>query len=304
MAMPVENMEDPAVTRRVHPNPAVDQVLAGAFTADERYDVWRPGGTTDWLLLNTVAGAGRVAAQSKTAQIKTAQSKAAQSKAAQNKGALITEPGDVVIIRPGVAHDYGTAVDGGRATWSLQFVHFHPRPDWLVWLDWPQPLPGVLRVRAEGETRRRIREALEAADTFGRSELRQATMLAVNALEAALLWCSTADPGVGLLDPRVLAATEEMAGRLAEPITVADLARRAGLSPSRFAHLFTAQVGISPMRYLERQRMRLAEQLLDLTPRTVGEIARTVGFEDPLYFSARFRAYAGMPPSGYRRRTV
>lgn len=284
MANAVENMEDTAVIRRVHPSPVVDRVLAGVFTADDRYDVWRPRGTTDWLLLNTVAGAGRVAVQ--------------------GRAALITEPGDVVVIRPGVPHDYGTAVDDAPATWSLQFVHFHPRPEWLAWLDWPQPLPGVLGVRTTGETRRRIREALEAADTVGRSELRQATMFALNALEAALLWCSTADPGAGLLDPRVLAAMEEMAGRLAEPITVADLARRAGLSSSRFAHLFTEQVGISPMRYLERQRMRLAEQLLDLTPRTVGEIARTVGFEDPLYFSARFRAYAGMPPSSYRRRSV
>lgn len=286
MANAVENMEDTAVTRRVHPNPAVDQVLAGAFTADGRYDVWRPGGTTDWLLLNTVAGAGRIGGV--------------------GGRDLLAGPGDVAIIRPGVPHDYGTAREAGDgpAGWSLQFVHFHPRPEWLVWLDWPQPLPGVLRVRTGGETRRRISEALETADTVGRSELRQATMFAVNALEAALLWCSTADPGAGLLDPRVLAAMENMAGRLAEPITVADLARRAGLSPSRFAHLFTEQVGVSPMRYLERQRMRLAEQLLDLTPRTVGEIARTVGFEDPLYFSARFRSYAGMPPTSYRRRTV
>ena len=49
-------------------------------------------------------------------------------------------------------------------------------------------------------------------------------MFAVNAVEAALLWCTTSDPGAGLVDPRVLAAMEDMAGRLTEPITVADLA--------------------------------------------------------------------------------
>lgn len=286
MANAVKNMEDAAVSRRPQPIPMVDQVLVGAFTADDRYDVWRPQGTRDWLLMNTVAGAGRISIA--------------------GTGDVITEPGDVVIIRPGVPHDYGTAGvrSGEPVSWSLQFVHFHPRAEWLGWLDWPQPLPGVLRVRTGGETQRRIREALEAADTFGRSELRQARMFAVNAVEAALLWCTTSDPGAGPLDPRVLAAMEDMAGRLAQPITVAGLARRAGLSSSRFAHLFTEQVGVSPMRYLERQRMRLAEQLLDLTPRTVAEIARTVGFEDPLYFSSRFRAYAGMPPTAYRRRSV
>lgn len=255
----------------------------GGFTADDRYDVWRPRGTEDWLLLNTVAGSGRVSVV--------------------GHPDVITGPGDVVVIRPGTPHDYGTASAAGvPGSWSLQFVHLHPRPEWLGWLDWPQPVPGVLRIRAAGETRRRIVEALEAAGTFGRSELRQAAMFAVNAVETALLWCTTSDPGAGLLDPRVLAAMEDIATRLAEPLTVAELARRAGLSPSRFAHLFTAQVGVSPMRYLERQRMRLAEQLLDLTPRTVGEVARTVGFTDPLYFSSRFRAFAGMSPTAYRQR--
>ncbi|HEY5981534.1 MAG TPA: helix-turn-helix domain-containing protein [Microlunatus sp.] len=282
-------MEDPAVARDRQPAPVVDRLLAGGFTADDRYDVWRPSGTEDWLLLSTVDGAGRIGVA--------------------GHPDLIAEPGDVVIIRPGVPHDYGTgpSATGPSATgpdrrWSLQFAHFHPRPEWLAWLDWPQPVPGVLLVRTAGEARRRIREALLAADSFGRSDLRQATMFGVNALEAALLWCTTSDPGAGRLDPRVLAAMEDMASSLAQPITVAELARRADLSSSRFAHLFATQVGVSPMRYLERQRMRLAEQLLDLSPRTVAEIARTVGYQDPLYFSSRFRAYTGLSPTAYRRR--
>ena len=269
--------------RTEQPSPTVDQVLVGAFTADDRYGVWRSSGTGDWLLLNTMAGSGRIGVA--------------------GQPELITGPGDVVIIQPGVPHDYGTAsAVEGQPRWSLQFVHFHPRAEWLGWFDWPQPLPGVLRVHTAGDPRRRVREALAAADTYGRSDLRQATMFAVNAVEAALLWCTTSNPTAGQLDPRVLAAMETIASSLAQPLTVADLARRAGLSPSRFAHLFTEQAGLSPMRYLERQRMRLAEQLLDLTPRTITEIARTVGFEDPLYFSSRFRAYAGMAPSAYRKR--
>lgn len=283
MAQSVTNMEDPAVHRSEQPVPSVDQVLAGAFTADHRYEVWRPRGTEDWLLLNTVAGSGRIGVV--------------------DQPDLVTGAGDVAIIQPGIPHDYGTASDAeGDRTWSLQFVHFHPRAEWLGWLDWPQPLPGVLRVRTAGDPQRRVCEALTAADTFGRSDLRQATMFAVNSVEAALLWCTTSNPAAGQLDPRVLAAMETMASSPAEPLTVTQLARSAGLSPSRFAHLFTQQAGMSPMRHLERQRMRLAEQLLDLTPRTVSEIARTVGFADPLYFSSRFRAYAGVPPTAYRNR--
>ena len=286
MAQPVANMEDPAVTRVRQLAPAVDQVLAGAFTEDDRYDVWRPSGTDDWLLLNTVGGAGRIGVT--------------------GHPDVITEPRRRGDHPAGCAARLRDGAFSGRrgGHWSLQFAHFRPRPEWLAWLDWPQPVPGVVRVRTAGDARRRIHEALQAADSFGRSDLRQATRFAVNAVEAALLWCTTSDPGAGLLDPRVLAAMEDMAGRLAEPITVPELARRADLSVSRFAHLFAEQVGVSPMRYLERQRLRLAEQLLDLTPRTVAEIARAVGYDDPLYFSARFRAHTGMPPTTYRRRRV
>jgi hypothetical protein len=42
MAPSVGKMEDPAVQRVRQPAPAVDQVLVGAFTEDDRYDVWRP----------------------------------------------------------------------------------------------------------------------------------------------------------------------------------------------------------------------------------------------------------------------
>src|SRR4051794_1806979 len=103
MAQPVGNLEDPAVSRFPQTVPVVDQVLVGTFTADDRYDIWRPAGTEDWLLLNTVAGAGRVGVAGSTD--------------------VITEPGAVVIIRPTVPHDYGTApVGGGAGSWSLQFV--------------------------------------------------------------------------------------------------------------------------------------------------------------------------------------
>ena len=111
------------MTRDRQPAPAVDQVLAGGFTEDDRYDVWRPAGTEDWLLLNTVDGAGRIGVA--------------------GHPDLITEPGDVVIIRPGVPHDYGTGRPRPAGVGVvLQFVHFHPRPEWLAWWTGRSRCPG------------------------------------------------------------------------------------------------------------------------------------------------------------------
>jgi AraC-like DNA-binding protein len=77
------------------------------------------------------------------------------------------------------------------------------------------------------------------------------------------------------------------------------LARAAHLGRSRFAQRFRQVTGSSPMRYLERLRMEEARRRLE-EDASVGRAAQLAGFEDPLYFSRRFRALHGVAPSAYR----
>jgi AraC family transcriptional regulator of arabinose operon len=273
---PVGRAPDPAESY----TPTVDRVLAGAFVEGPGYAVWRSRGTTDWLIIHTVGGQGRFGPA--TAPV------------------LTVAAGDLVLLRPGTAHDYGTAPRSPR--WDLQFAHFHPRPDWIALLDWPEPSPGVRRLRTTGEVRRRVTECFTRTVVVSRSGLSQAQLFGLNALETALLWAATQKPDTPHLDPRLIAVLEEISVRLAEPLSVRALAVRAGLSESRLTHLFVAQLGTPPMRFVEQQRMRAAEQLLDLSPRSVAAVARAVGYEDPLYFSARFKRFTGRSPSAYRDR--
>jgi AraC family transcriptional regulator, arabinose operon regulatory protein len=80
------------------------------------------------------------------------------------------------------------------------------------------------------------------------------------------------------------------------------LAASVHLSPSRLTRLFREHLGTTPQRYVERRRMTLAKQLLDLTTRPVSAIAHELGWRDPLYFSQRFRQATGLSPTAYRRR--
>lgn len=52
------------------------------------------------------------------------------------------------------------------------------------------------------------------------------------------------------MDPRIAWVTAEMDRRMAEPISMSDLAAAINLSASRFRHLFRAETGMSPARYL------------------------------------------------------
>jgi AraC-like DNA-binding protein len=81
-----------------------------------------------------------------------------------------------------------------------------------------------------------------------------------------------------------------------------ELAGEHGLSPTHFRRLWQRSVGVPPHRFLIEERLRHACRALVQTDTPIAEIARTHGFDDPLYFSRRFRAFTGESASTYRRR--
>lgn len=83
-------------------------------------------------------------------------------------------------------------------------------------------------------------------------------------------------------------------------ITLNDLCQQFYYSPSRFSSLFKQRTGYSPIDYFIQLKMQKASQLLDLTDQSIKDIAATFGFDDPYYFSRRFRKTIGMSPKKYR----
>ena len=88
---------------------------------------------------------------------------------------------------------------------------------------------------------------------------------------------------------------------LAATTSVAALAAAVGLSPSRFAHLFRTELGISPVRYLRAQRLARARILLERTSLPVNAVMRRVGFTDPSHFTRDFRRAHGTSPVALRQ---
>lgn len=268
-----------AVPRPEAKHPDVNRMIGGVFREGPEYATWRTAGTDDFLLIHTIAGSGRFG---------------------RAGGDLIVTEGDAALLRPGTRHDYGTAPGAGR--WELAFAHFHPRSEWMPLLDWPDSGGGIGVIRTDGDLHRRVTAALRRSARVRFGSTARAELFGMNALEEALLWLDTQNPLTTRTDERVLQVLEYVGANLAAPLDVDRLAQVAHLSPSRLTHLFQEHVGISPRRYVERERMLLAAQLLDLTNRSVGSIAREVGCDDPLYFSQRFRRFAGLSPSAYRDR--
>ncbi|MEU3278744.1 GlxA family transcriptional regulator [Streptomyces antibioticus] len=102
-------------------------------------------------------------------------------------------------------------------------------------------------------------------------------------------------------DADTLAAVREHALRhLHEPLTVADLAAYAGMSPRSFARHFTAATGTTPLRWLLAQRIATAQKLLERTDLPMPEIARRAGFGSEVTMRQHFASRLATSPRAYR----
>ncbi|MEU6556865.1 helix-turn-helix domain-containing protein [Streptomyces sp. NPDC046915] len=102
-------------------------------------------------------------------------------------------------------------------------------------------------------------------------------------------------------DADTLAAVREHALRhLHEPLTVADLAAHAGMSPRSFARHFTAATGTTPLRWLLDQRIAAAQKLLERTDLPMPEVARRAGFGSEVTMRQHFAARLATSPRAYR----
>lgn len=85
-------------------------------------------------------------------------------------------------------------------------------------------------------------------------------------------------------------------------INIEEYAVSRGMSVSWFIRNFKKYTGTTPMQFITSIRITNAQMLLETTNYAINEIARIVGYDNPLYFSRLFRKQKGCPPSHYRKR--
>lgn len=95
----------------------------------------------------------------------------------------------------------------------------------------------------------------------------------------------------------VLALMQE---RLAEDLTLQEMAKAAGLSVGHFSYVFRKWIGHSPIEHLIKLRMQRAKELLEDVHLTIKEVAIGSGFRDYSYFSRKFVQFNSVSPSQYR----
>lgn len=107
--------------------------------------------------------------------------------------------------------------------------------------------------------------------------------------------------------PSLPRTTDGLAGALAwagdrldQPITVESLARRAGLSSRQLARRMHAELGLRPLDWLHRERISLAQELLESSDATIEQIAARCGLGTAATLRRHFRRTVGASPTTYR----
>lgn len=98
-------------------------------------------------------------------------------------------------------------------------------------------------------------------------------------------------------------ALESFENNLAQPVTLAILARRARLTPAKFARLIHRFFDLTPSQFITQTRLAAAARLLRETDQSISGIAQACGFYDHSAFSRAFRSAMGVTPRAYREAT-
>ncbi|PSM37385.1 AraC family transcriptional regulator [Streptomyces dioscori] len=316
--MPVHADELPEAAA---PSPPPGLVTVGRFDERPGYSVDRPGGADSWLFTWTTDGAGLLVQG------------ATRTRSAAGD-LVVLGPG--VPHRYAVAPDarrwtFWWVHCQARPAWTDR-LRPHLRGDRLYAVTpVPAGVPAGVRDRLEQAFRRMLADArwtgegappaIEPGESGGSdgpgggpvavahgTAARELTLCSLESIvlltTATATATATAGAGEGSdrpgVDLRIRRAEARIAADPGAPHTVDTLAAGVSLSPSRFAHLFTQQLGQSPMRALLAARLLHAARLLEATDLPVERVAVAAGFSSPFHFSRVFRQRYGAPPGAYR----
>ncbi|THF77087.1 helix-turn-helix transcriptional regulator [Cohnella fermenti] len=207
--------------------------------------------------------------------------------------------GDVLFLAPGTKLTCRAAAATQRIV-SLNFeAAFAGR--WPASLRFPlryagatAPLATVLRDLLANEA---------AEDSAGKPLLLQAGLLRLLGLMAS----GTAEAreslsSDGSVDVRVREAIARMTSRPDAFLSAAELSEAARTSESHLRKLFLREFGMPPLQYAHRLKATLAMRRLAGSDERISEIADSLGYVDPNYFTRMFKRSVHMTPQEYRRK--
>ena len=212
------------------------------------------------------------------------------------EGEFLIGSGTLFLIRPGELAAYAADAQNPWVYWWVGFngaeahrlIHSTPFANGAR----------VYKPENGEEIRRRL---LDIYDARGSSPASEARMLGRLYLFLGELMAHASVGRTTTARQYVDKAAAFISRNFSRDIGVRDVADFVGVSESHLYRVFSAELGMAPAQFLIRCRIQEAASLLRNTSLSVGEVAVSCGFRDPLYFSRVFRRIEGISPREYAR---
>ncbi len=192
----------------------------------------------------------------------------------------------VILVGPGLRRSIGV--------WDTPFAGVHIGPSHAIYralMELAQDTPVRALESTEFQT---LRQQLTAC-----FEREASVDLAQQALDATVDILSDIFAIRTSRDPRIAAVIEDLAATSPLDYRFSELLQKVTLSPGRFSHLFTEEVGISLRSYQKWRKIREALRLLQGQD-SLTAVAHCSGFSDSAHFSRTFSSTFGLVPTLFR----
>ncbi|MDT5191053.1 MAG: hypothetical protein QOI28_3304 [Mycobacterium sp.] len=229
--------------------------------------------------------------------------------------AYLAESGSVYVVAAGETIDpawVGERADGIAVFFDPAAMNEGARSPWPTWRSHPLLFPflhgrtgGLLHLQVPPHRKAFWDNAIESmeAELLARREgYREAVLAHLTLLLIDL--ARMTDDVVGDLrrsgEPLIADVFAVIDRRIAEPLSLRDVARELGLTPGHLTTVVRRRTGRTVQRWITERRMADARALLSATDLPISEVARRVGIADPGYFSRLFRTTHGVSPRSWR----
>jgi AraC family transcriptional regulator of arabinose operon len=267
----------PAKQRQLAAHPFCRSLYAtaiGYYPLASYHDRERENGCGDYILLYCIDGHGYVEEQGQR---------------------TLLNPSSFYILPKNSQHHYGSIA---KKPWSIYWLHFNGEQANLLFQRYAESThPNVLKY-----DRDRIDRFNYLLSTLG-NDLTQMNMdmLYLNLLTLITSFTHLKGDHKDFPDDSVSRTIQFMKDNVNENFKIKELADMSNYSVTRFSQLFKARTGYAPMQYVLHLKIQGACQYLSFSKMNIKEIAQTLGFLDPFYFSRIFKVLTGKSPLNYRK---
>ncbi|KOR88072.1 helix-turn-helix transcriptional regulator [Paenibacillus solani] len=216
------------------------------------------------------------------------------------------KPGDTFIILPGVLFSYEA---DDKNPWHYNWVALQEKGTHRLLADMGvTPAKPIIHCPDEGELRSladmylHLRQGFNQSDHPWLEDLQASGWLRLLFHKLAILnreHLPSNTHDVPDIERGVRQTERWISTQYHQQLSIDQMAKTLGYHRAHLSKMFKQHTGLSPMQYLTKVRIDKAKSLMK-SSFSIHEIASSVGYTDPLYFSKQFRKWTGLTPSDYK----